>query len=194
LTKNDFVPNKSYKIIKFPNELNEKERKELCEQKTTFKSIVIPEGTKEIEDFRFNGCTSLESITIPDSVTKIGESAFMGCSSLKSIKIPSKIKTIKKSTFENCSSLNSVNLPDGLEIINRKAFANCKSLQEIIIPSHIEYVSDDAFEGCKITVLKKQNLFGSTYVLRSGLVKLLKILLWFIAIICFIVIYEIVVN
>lgn len=43
-------------------------------------------------------------------------------------------------------------------------------------------IADDAFEGCIIKKLKKLYLFGSTYILRSGLVRLLKILLWCIVI------------
>ena len=60
-----------------------------------------------IEQYVFDGCSSLTSINIPNSVTSIGESAFSWCRSLPSIAIPSSVTEIGDGAFYNCSSLTS---------------------------------------------------------------------------------------
>lgn len=55
---------------------------------------IIPDGTKEIGESAFKGCTYLQSIIIPDSVTTIGKSAFECCASLQSIIIPDSVTKI----------------------------------------------------------------------------------------------------
>ena len=42
------------------------------------KSIIIPEGVTEIEDYAFAKCKSLSRVTLPKSIGKIGDSAFFG--------------------------------------------------------------------------------------------------------------------
>lgn len=69
---------------------------------------IIPEGTTEIGNYAFHGCTSLESITIPKSVTVIGDSAFNGCTSLTTLTLPTAVKKIEKSAFIECSSLATI--------------------------------------------------------------------------------------
>lgn len=49
------------------------------------KSLTIPNGITEINQYAFYGFDSLVSITIPDSVKSIGSSAFSDCSSLTRI-------------------------------------------------------------------------------------------------------------
>ena len=53
---------------------------------------IIPDGTKEITESAFKGCSSLQSIVIPNSVTKIGLMAFRSCTSLQSITIATQEK------------------------------------------------------------------------------------------------------
>ena len=72
---------------------------------------IIPDGTTDIYDDSFSGCTSLDSITIPNSVTEIGDGAFLGCTSLKSIIIPESVKNIGNGTFDGCTSLVTINVP-----------------------------------------------------------------------------------
>jgi len=49
---------------------------------------IVAEGTTEIGDSAFAGCSSLASVTIPGSVTAIGEYAFEGCRSLAFVSLP----------------------------------------------------------------------------------------------------------
>jgi len=73
--------------------------------------LVIPDTVTVINNFAFEGCSSLTSITIPDSITSIGSYAFYDCSSLTSITIPDSVTSIGDSAFEGCSSLTSITLP-----------------------------------------------------------------------------------
>ena len=62
-------------------------------------NITIPEGTTEIADYAFYGCSNVTSITIPDSVTSIGDEAFYYCTDLSSITIPDSVTSIGGSAF-----------------------------------------------------------------------------------------------
>ena len=48
---------------------------------------IVAEGTTEIGDSAFAGCSSLASVAIPGSATAIGDCAFGGCS-LASVSLP----------------------------------------------------------------------------------------------------------
>ena len=47
--------------------------------------ISIPDGTSEIRDFVFNGCTTIQSVSFPPSIESIAATAFEGCKNLKNI-------------------------------------------------------------------------------------------------------------
>ena len=47
--------------------------------KSNLKMILLPLSVKKIEDFAFEGCSSLVSITIPSNVTSIGKNIFKNC-------------------------------------------------------------------------------------------------------------------
>ena len=72
---------------------------------------IIPDGTTEIGDYAFCGCSSLTSITIPEGVTEIGSSAFYGCSSLESITISASATKIGIGVVDGCTSLVAINVP-----------------------------------------------------------------------------------
>ena len=71
-------------------------------------NIKIEEGTIEIGNYAFYGCSGLTSISFSSSVTSIGRSAFEGCSGLTSIDIPSSVSSIDYSAFQRCSNLTEV--------------------------------------------------------------------------------------
>ena len=72
---------------------------------------IIPEGTTEIWDRAFYGCTSLKSITIPKGVKEIGRSTFNGCKALNTIILPIGVNKIGKGAFYECSALSTIYVP-----------------------------------------------------------------------------------
>ena len=54
-------------------------------ENATIKSVVIPDGVRNIDDRSFYNCEELTSITIPKTVRSIGESAFMYCDEVETL-------------------------------------------------------------------------------------------------------------
>ncbi len=115
---------------------------------TSLTSISIPDGVTSIGQYAFNGCTSLTSISIPDGVTSIGQDAFDGCTSLTSINIPDGVTSIGQYAFRGCSNLTSINIPDGVTSIGHYAFRGCSSLTSINIPNEVASIGNYAFYAC----------------------------------------------
>ena len=61
-----------------------------------------------LQDFCFEGCSSLTSIILPSGLTSLGDRCFSLCSSLTSISLPSDITSLGDDCFSGCSSLTSV--------------------------------------------------------------------------------------
>ena len=108
---------------------------------------IIPEGTTEIEDLAFEGCTNLTGIVIPNSVKRIGWGAFIGCTSLTSIVIPNSVEKIEDRAFADCSALTSITLPNSIEILECWLFVYCTGLSAIVIPNSVKVICS-AFTGC----------------------------------------------
>ena len=64
------------------------------DENTEIKDLVIPDGTTNIKNYVFSGCTNLTSVTIPLSVTTIGSEAFVECANLSAINIPRGISSL----------------------------------------------------------------------------------------------------
>ena len=68
----------------------------------------------QIYNYAFSNRSSLKSVVIPDSVTSIGDYAFRYCTSLTSINIPDGVTSIGDYVFESCRSFTSIDIPDGV--------------------------------------------------------------------------------
>ncbi len=124
--------------------------------------ITIKEGTTEIGDQTFKGCSGLKSVTIPNSVTSIGNSAFYGCSSLTSVTIPNSVTSIGFLAFDDCSSLVSVIIGNRVTSIGRQAFYGCNVLSFIEVESgNMKY---DSRDNCNAIIETSSNtlIVGST--------------------------------
>ena len=76
--------------------------------RSSVKTVVIPDSVTSIGRWAFGYCESLTSVTIPDSVTSIGERAFYNCAGLTSITIPNSVTSIGSRAFEDCTRLTDV--------------------------------------------------------------------------------------
>ena len=91
-------------------------------EKSSAKEIVIPDSVTDIEQYAFEGCTSLSDITLPDSLTSIGLSAFVSCTALTDIALPDSLTYIDGFAFANCTSLKTVTVPASVTFIGGWAF------------------------------------------------------------------------
>lgn len=113
------------------------------------KSVIIPEGIKEIDSFAFSN-EYIETIYFPSTLEKICDYAFEYCTHLKKISFhPScKLKSIGEEAFACCQELTEIKLPDQLEFIGYSAFVNCESLTKVFIPLSVKEIEAYAFEKC----------------------------------------------
>lgn len=131
---------------------------------SNIKSVTIPESVTEIRDCTFTECTNMKTITLPSNLDKIGYGAFMKCSSLESIHIPEGIKEIETETFSRCKSLKKVTFPSTLTIIGGYAFYKCSSLESAKLPEGLKTIKGDAFSDCKkLTVTLPKSLKDVSY-------------------------------
>ena len=99
------------------------------------RSVVIPNGVKEIHSDAFRGNTVVEQITIPSTVESIGSNAFEGCSELRSVSIPDSVETLGDAVFMGCSALNNVTIGSGVREVGNGVFADCDMLSYINVSS-----------------------------------------------------------
>ena len=119
-----------------------------CRASEQIRSVVVPEGVREIGERAFWECTSIESVTLPDTVTSIGNEAFYMCSSLKSFKFPESALDLGSGILSFCTSLKSVTLPSGMKTLPGGTFAMCHSLTDVELPEGLKRIGTSAFNEC----------------------------------------------
>ena len=122
--------------------------KDVFQQNTSIAEIRIPGSVKTIEDYSFEGCTSLSKVVLGKGVHKIGGAAFRGCTSLTEISLPESLMYIKYSAFQNCTALKNVTLGVSVLEIGDLAFGGCTALTEITIPNSASDLGSSIFAGC----------------------------------------------
>lgn len=120
----------------------------LCLNNKEIKELIIPDGTENIGNYIFIGCSSIESIKLPNTVKSIGDGTFSECKNLTSINLPEQLISLGKGCFSYCEKLNNVHIPNSVKDIGNYVFSGCISLTAINIPSELKYISAGAFEGC----------------------------------------------
>ncbi len=80
----------------------------------------------------FQNKTTLKSVYIPDAVTTIGQYAFQGCSALEYVDFPKSLTTINNYAFQNCTLLSTpIVFSSSLKTIKGYAFSNCSSIKRV---------------------------------------------------------------
>ena len=147
----------------------------------TLKSVVVPEGVREIAIMSFGYSKSLENVTIPASVTKMDSSVFVRSMSLKSINVDDsnpefssvdgvlfnkdkteliyfprgKSYTTSGDIPEGRTEILEYTIPDGVASIGYNTFSDC-FLKGVTIPDSVTDIGSRAFSGC--CYLKNINL------------------------------------
>jgi hypothetical protein len=125
-------------------------------------SIEMHDGVEIIEEYAFNGCTSLRGIKLP-CVRVIEESAFGFCTSLTGVEFGDKLETIKMQAFCNCISLQNIEIPK-VRDIGMDAFQNCQQLTEVKLSEDLERIGGWVFINCRrlrrVAFPLKDNMFG----------------------------------
>ena len=125
-------------------------------------NVTIPESVTKINDYVFQGCSSLTRITIPNSVTSIGNAAFYNCTSLNKVNITDLETWCNIDFYSNDSNplyyannlyinetlATNIAIPYSVEQIKNYVFSGCSSLTSITIPDSVTRIADYAFYGC----------------------------------------------
>ena len=97
------------------------------------KSLVVPEGVKEIGPYAFGNCNNLASVTIANTVTKIDDYAFRSCKALTEIRIPNSVNHIGEEDFKGCTNLKELIIGSGLDYLGPASFSNCTELTDVYV-------------------------------------------------------------
>lgn len=126
------------------------------------KSVVIPNGIKEIGYESFYMCSSLNDVEIPNSVIKIDAYAFCICTTLSSVKLPSYLIEIGNNAFKSCKSLKRVDIENlrawcnvklngsysnPIYVANADLYENNSLIENLVIPEGITHILQQ-FMGC----------------------------------------------
>ena len=122
------------------------------------KNTVIPNSVTAIEDYAFQGCSTLTSLFIPHSVSLIYSLAFLGCSGIETIVVES--GNSKFDSRNNCNAVigtasnklilgckNTI-IPQDVTSIGDYAFYGCSNLTSVIIPQGITSIGEYSFYNC----------------------------------------------
>ncbi len=119
----------------------------------TIRSVVVPDGVMEIQQYAFYNCTALETVELPDTVKFLRRYAFYNDVSLKTINLED-VEVIGDYVFTNCETLDNINMPS-MYTVGKDGFRNCTGLTSVDLTT-LRNAGENAFAGC--TKLKNVTL------------------------------------
>ena len=102
--------------------------------------FVIPDSVRKISYTAFKNRTRITEIVIENGLEVIDEWAFEGCTSLARVTIPPSVKEIDFNAFTECKELTEVIFSEGLEELDDTAFRSCYQLKELHFPASLKSV------------------------------------------------------
>ena len=115
------------------------------------KSVVIPEGVREIGKSAFVGCYLLENVTLPSTLLKVDENAFRiyveGFDTSTSIDFSacSSLVSIGSGAFFGCSGIETVTLPETVKDVGEEAFFVTKAYDNFLEKAAATETEDDNY-------------------------------------------------
>ena len=111
------------------------------------RSVLLPAGITQVDDYAFYGCRYLTTVNLTDKVTSVGAYAFADAQRLESYGTFA-VTVIEDGLFLGCSQIDVIELPEGVTSVGDLAFADCTSLKTFVLPEGVVSVGDQAFEQC----------------------------------------------
>lgn len=113
--------------------------------KSSFTTLVIPDGYEAIADGAFMYMGYLEKVVLPNTLEVIGKNAFNACK-VTEIEFPSTLRIIKDAAFFNVK-IEDLKFNAGLNYIGNSAFGQDAEmkLNTIQIPASVKYIGPHAF-------------------------------------------------
>lgn len=109
-----------------------------------------------IDEYAFQGNTTITEVTLPDTITSINNGAFENCTKLSSISLSSNLSSLGGWVFKN-TGLTSVTLPDSLVSVGNECFRNSTKLSSVTFGTGLETIGDNAFDNTVITAVNASN-------------------------------------
>lgn len=94
----------------------------------SLKTVVFVNGTKMLDNYLFDGCSSLTQAWYKGKTDYVGEDCFRGCG-MESLVVNA--KQIGATAFRECTNLKEIHVRDGVESFSASAFYGCTSLSVI---------------------------------------------------------------
>lgn len=155
------------------------------------KSIAIPSGVNEIQDYALMRCPNLKRVVIPSSVTSIGTRALAYCPQLEEVEMSASIAALPEGLFEACGGLQNLSLsalsecteigpwaladcngvttlvlPEGTSELAKASLYGASGISAIILPASLSYIGDVAMAN--MTGLGEINASGVHTVPELG--------------------------
>ncbi len=130
------------------------------------KTLIIPDGTTEIEDGAYSARDDFECVKIPGSVKRIGKSAFHPCRNLTKVILEDGVLEIDDMAFFFSPKLQSVTIPSSVTRIGQSAFYNCPFLDRACIPEKLFWVTSPTEDGEGV-IIKGTTVSIKTLVIPS---------------------------
>lgn len=138
--------------------------------------VAFPSAIEYIDDFAFEGCTSLSRIIFPGQAVTFGEGVFFKCDKIQDISFGSDWKELNLQMFRWSDSLKVINIPAKVEKI--KNLKSLMSLEQVVVDLNNSRFSSedgvlynknkDVLYGCPRSYKSTLAVYPSTKTITKG--------------------------